>query len=312
MVNLEVRNFTVLGRRARIRFPAAMLLPVLLSFWGCGIKTQVKVPVAPKIAAARTATLDELLASLREAGSGITSLRSSSIKVSLTTGRIESGRLEEYRSAPGYILLRRPDSLRLNIQNPITKTTILALVSVGDGFEIWSPRDNKMFVGRNSAREFEVEGGGETPAFTARPIHIFDAVLPQPLSLEAAGRRIFMTEEQDASAKYYVLTVLQETGSPAMRALRRIWIERSELAVVKEEAFNDAGQVSSIVTYARLARYDSHSLPDFIRIDRPLDGYSLDMQFRDWVVNPDLPDASFVLELPPEAQRVVLKEKGKD
>jgi len=312
MVNCDFMNFAVFGRRAGIRFPEALLLLVLFFSWGCGIKTEVKVPVAPKIAAARTATLEELLAALREAGNGIQSLRSSSVKVSLTTGKTESGRLQEYRSAPGYILLRRPDNLRLNIQNPITKTTILALVSVGDGFEIWIPRDNKMFAGQNSAREFEVEGGGETPAFTARPIHIFDAILPQTVSLEASGSRIFMTEEQDASAKYYVLTLLQETGSPAMRALRRIWIERSELAVVKEETFNDTGQVSSIVTYAGQARYDSHSLPNFIRIDRPLDGYSLDMQFRDWVVNPDLPDASFTLELPPEAQRVVLKEKGKD
>ena len=184
----------------------------LLTTPGCGIKSEVKVPVSPRITAAKTATLQELLAKLREYSDKITSLSSSSVKVSLTTGKAESGKLQEYRSAPGYMLLRRPDGMLLAIQNPLTKTTILELLSRGDEFEIWSPRDNRLYIGRNSARELELEEKGQGLSFTARPIHILDAILPTWILLDQPDRRIMRTEEQDAEGKYYVLTHVHECG----------------------------------------------------------------------------------------------------
>src|SRR5207247_3018549 len=125
---------------------------VLLSFGfleACAVKKTVSVPVSPKILAAKTATLDDLLTLLDSYGRKIETLSSSNLKISFTSGKIDSGKLQEYKSAPGYILLKRPDSLRLNIQNPITKTTIAELSSQGDDFSIWYPRENKYFVGRN-------------------------------------------------------------------------------------------------------------------------------------------------------------------
>ncbi len=105
--------------------PMAIWLALAVS--GCGIKTEVKVPVSPKVAAARTATMQELLATLQAYDSSITSLASTSLKVSLTTGKAGSGKLTQYHNATGYILLRRPDSILLNIQAPVANTSILTL-----------------------------------------------------------------------------------------------------------------------------------------------------------------------------------------
>ncbi len=290
---------------------------VCLSIWlalavsGCGIKTEVKVPVAPKVAAARTATMQEMLATLHAYDSRITSLASPSLKLSLTTGKAESGKLTQYHNAGGYLLLRRPDSILLNILAPIANTSILTLLSVGDQFEVFSPRENKVYVGRNSAREFDLEGNTEMSAFSARPIHIFEAILPQSLGLDRPGIRLTRTEEQDAEAKYYVLTVLQDTGGLELRSLRRLWIERSQMVVAREETFSDAGELAGVYRYSQFAPYGDVLLPGSIRIERPLDGYSLDLQFRSWRINPDLPEDAFTLKLPDKVVRIVLKEKGR-
>jgi len=311
MVDLKIVYSYASYQGQRPSFRAATVSLLLLSAWGCGIKTQVKIPVSPKIAAAKSATVQELLALLRDYSDKITSLSSTSMRVDLTTGTAEGGAVQKYHSAPGYILLRRPDDLLLNVQNPVTKTTVLELLSRGDQFEVWNPRNNKLYIGRNSARGFELEENGEALAFTARPTHIFEAVLLRPITLNQPDLRISSTEEEDAQAKYYVLTLLQETGGVEMRALRRLKIERSEMVVVEEETFTETGRVASIVDYSDLARFDGVLLPHEIHIERPIDGYSLGLHFKDWRLNPNLDDSAFVLNPGPRAERVILKEKGK-
>jgi outer membrane lipoprotein-sorting protein len=294
------------GERHRARAAAFL---VLLAASGCGVKTEVKVPVAPKIAAAKTATLQELLAILQGYRAKITTLSSRSVKVSLTVAQAESGKAQVYHSAPGYILLRQPDDMLLNIQVPLTKTTAVELLSRGDRFELWSPRDNKLYVGRNSAQGFELEENGQALAFTARPVHIIEAILPHAASLSRQDARIAKTEEQDAQAKYYVLTLYQETGSAELRVLRRLWIERSQMVLAKDETFTESGQIAGTVRYSDQGTFDGMQLPREILIDRPLDGYSLGLHFSDWRINPNLEDSAFVLNPPPDARRIILKEK---
>ena len=82
------------------------------------------------------------------------------------------------------------------------------------------------------------------------------------------------------------------------------------MAVVKDVSFTDAGEIAGIVDYSDFSSIEGFLLPQAIRIDRPMDGYSLDLHVRDWRVNPKLEDESFILNVPPDVERVVLKEKG--
>ncbi len=300
----------VCGSHPKGRYGIASAIALWLAAAGCGVKTEVKVPVPAKIAAAKSATLQELLALLQGYRDRITSLSSSSVKVSLTVAKLESGKAQVYHSAPGYLLLRRPDDMRLNVQVPLTKTTAVELLSKGDQFELWSPRDNKLYVGRNSAKGFELDENGQALSFTARPVHIFDAIMPRPVTLFLPDLRILKTEEQDAEAKYYVLTLCQETSTPELKILRRLWIERSQMMLAKEESFTDDGQIAGIVRYSDPGTFEGVVLPRAIAIERPLDGYSLELHFNNWRVNPTLEDAAFVLNPPPEARRIILKEKS--
>ena len=274
----------------------------------CSIKKTVKTGVSPKILNAQTATFEELLGILR-GYDNINSLSSNDLRITLTTGKRESGEAQVYRSSPGYILLRRPDSLRLVVQLPVTKTAVLDLLSAGDDFSAWIPRENKFFTGINSAKVLVAEDLPDAPDLTIRATHIFEAILPRSIALDAEGIRIAPEEAGDAEAKYYVLSVYRESAGPLMLPVRKVWIERSRLTVSRQQVYGDEGRMVSDITYAQGPPVDGFALPVKIRMDRPLDGYTLDLEFKTWRVNPDLPDKAFVLEPPPGAQIVPLKEK---
>lgn len=301
----------ITGKWSRRRITGTGVALVLLGLAGMGsgcVKRTVKIPVAPGVREAKTATLDGLLDQLSRSAERIIALSSSSLRVTFTSGRLDSGQLQEYRSAPAYILLKRPDMIRVNVQNPLTKTTIVELLSRGEEFHVWYPRENKFFTGRNDAREFEVEG---QPAFTARPLHLFEAILPQGVAPGAPDQRIAMTEEQDASTKYYVLALYREAGGRRLVPLRKVWIDRANLAVARMETFAEDGAKTSTVEYSGFVETDGLMLPLTVRMERPLDRYLLTMQFKSWRANPDLPDTAFVLAPPEGAQRVLLKERGR-
>lgn len=294
-----------------MRFAAAAVISVtaFLLCAGCGIKRDVSVPVSPKILQAKSASLEDVLGLIRRQSTGIQGLSSSNVKVSFSTGRVESGRIQEYRSAPGYILVQRPEALRLNIQNPLTKTTIIDLASRGDEFSIWYPRENKYFVGRNSIREFDVDGGERGLAFTARPIHIYQAVMPDEEEFSDSRFRISFEEDGDLRARYYVVSVFEPAGGTRLQLRRKVWIERSEMVMEKQQTYVSDGSIASIVRYSNFAPVGGFLLPLAIMIERPGDEYQLEMEFKSWRLNPELPDTAFVLTPPAAAQWISLKER---
>lgn len=298
-----VRNHLQAGGRFR---QILVLLLLAAANAACLVKKTVHVPVSSRALAAQSATLDELLSTLSASSEKIRSLAASSIKASYTSGKVDSGRLQAYRSAPGYLLLRRPDSIRLNIQNPVTKTSLLELASSGDRFSAWVPRDNKFYVGSNSAREFELEGHA---GFSARPIHIFNAILPQLDIVQNPDSLVSFEEDRDSTSKYYVLTFFRPAGNRKITTVRRLWIDRYDLAVSRQQVYDEDGTLESIIQYSDRNQVEGLILPFAIRIERPEDGYSLELQILSWRVNPDLPDIAFELKPPGSAQVVNLKKR---
>ena len=108
-----------------------------------------------------------------------------------------------------------------------------------------------------------------------------------------------------------MLTVNKEGIPPRIDVVRKIWVERVGLTIARQQVFTDAGQIASDIVYLNEARVEGFSFPQRIRIDRPLDAYSLDVEFRNWRINPDLPDDAFVLKPHPGAQIIHLEEKGR-
>jgi outer membrane lipoprotein-sorting protein len=288
-----------------------LLVALLVACPACTIKRTVSVQVPSRILQAKTATFQQLVALIEDYSGRIQSLSSTTVRMTFWSGKVESGKLQEYRSAPGYVLLRRPDSIRLSIQNPITKTSIADLASTDDDFSAWFPTENKFYAGKNSMKDLAVDADSNAPGFTARPIHIFNAILPLRLPLGESGYRIALEEAQDAVTKYYVLSVYMEEGGGRLIPVRKYWVDRADLAIALQQSYESSGALASTVHYANLVAVDTLMLPLSIKIDRPLDGYSLDLEVKDWRLNPRLPENAFTLLPPPGARRIQLKEKEK-
>ena len=306
--NPKLSAITVSQWRIAILAGLTLLAIIGIGTSSCSIKRTIKTNVPQKILQAKSATYDELL-SLIKSYDRLFSLQSNDIRITFTSGKKESGQLQEFPRAPGYILLKRPDSMFLAVQMPITKSAILNLSSVGDEFCAWIPRELKFYTGENSAKELFVGDLPNSPGFTIRATHLFEAVLPKDLVPDSPGIRISLIEDSDAEASYYVLSIQRDGPSSRSYPIREVWIERSGLTLARHKTYLEDGQLLSDIKYSGEIQIDGFSLPLKIHIDRPTDGYTLDMEFKKWSVNPELPDEVFLMKPPPGAQVIALRQK---
>lgn len=276
---------------------------------GCAVKHTVSVPVPQQILKAKVASREELL-SILGSYSKVASLSSTTMKITATLGNAESGRLQQYRGAPGYLLLQQPNRIRLDVQNPLTRNTILDVSSVGDDFWLWNVPDRKFFIGKNSARELGVEGDTQTVPFALRPIDVYEAVLPPAVPVDEREIRVSVREEQDTQAKYYVISVFREMAPPWIETIREIWIERSSMALARQIIYEDQGRIVTRISYQKMTSQYGMALPLSLRIEHAgAEGYAIDLEFKSWKVDPSLPADAFVLTPPPGARVITLREK---
>jgi outer membrane lipoprotein-sorting protein len=313
-------------QRSMFLFIFALLIAAGFSS-GCFVKTSYQVPVPANLAQDKIASFEELM-KIAGANDSLKSLQCSKIKATLTLGKVESGKLDEFRRASGYILLKRPDLLSLSISRPIGGGALLELSSKEDQFEAWFR--GKIYAGKNSAKGELVPDNGEEFKLPARPQHLFDAIMPPPIeptgvfvSLEEqTGPKLNsdeITEKQKnkkrqqmiETARYYVLSFSRLGAGNRIHVFRKIWIERAGLSIARQQVYSKEGQIISDIQYFNQTPFDGFSLPLIINMDRPADGYSLKLEFEGWKINPDHEDKDFVIDRP-GAETIRLIEKNKE
>jgi outer membrane lipoprotein-sorting protein len=139
--------------------------------------------------------------------------------------------------------------------------------------------------------------------------HIFEAIFPQSIQVDAPGFLFSLEEEADARAKYYILSVYKEGATKRIYAVRKLWIERSSLSIARQQVYLEDGRVASDINYSDETEVNGFKLPLHMHIDRPLDGYALNLEFKSWRTDPDSPDNAFSLKLPDGVQIIPLVEK---
>jgi hypothetical protein len=289
-----------------------LVLYLAVSLSGCIIKGTSNVPVPAGILNAKTAGYDELLG-LVGSYNKINELSSGDLKLSFERklgwdSQKGMEKWERWHSAPGYILLKRPDSVRLALKSPMS--TEFEMASVGDDLFAWIPSKNRYYIGKNSAKELSSEG----ITITMRGPHIFEAVFPQIIDINSPEIRISVDEAVDTEAKYYIISFYKDTGSRRIHTIRKFWIERSQMAIVRQQFFLEDGRVECDVKYSEMEQTNGFNLPLKIHMDRPLDGYELTMQIRgrSWRINSGLKDGDFILPTPEKAEIIHLNEKTKN
>ena len=274
-----------------------ILLTVSAAACSCGgtVKTTKQVPVTER-PVAKDATQEELLQKYNDYAHSLQSINAT-LELKAATGSKYSGVIDEYHEVKAFLLAERPSNVRMIGQVPVVGKTAFDMASDAQNFEVYIPSKNKFLTG-----PVALERQSSKPIENLRPQHLLDAVLWPEVRKEEI---VLMEEFNDENARYYVLTVLR--GGYQSEIFRKIWFDRADLRVARQESFGPKGALVSDVRYANwqpVADGSAMEYPMQIRIERPRDEYRLDLTINKITVNGTLTPEQFKLEPPPGVEIV--------
>jgi outer membrane lipoprotein-sorting protein len=284
------------------RGSSALLLLLLPFVNGCLVRTrtlkQVRMP-----ATTMTATADDLVKSINDRCQAIQSL-SATVEFQATEGGPRKGKERTYTSFNGYILLRKPESLRVIGLVPVLHTRAFDMASDGTTFKLWIPHDNKVIEGANAITH---ESANTLENF--RPNVFSDSLLIKCID---PGDLLALTTDTDTKLDPdtrqmvleadYDLSVLRRKGdSQELIPERVIHFDRLNLRPYSEDIYDAKGAIQTQTIYGPDQTFGAVKFPGTITIRRPLEEYQIVITFQKLVTNLKLTDDQFQLKTPATA-----------
>jgi len=300
-------------RRAAVLL--ALSLAVAPAITGC-YKTTRAVQQTSAPAIVKDASAADLVRQLDGNFDAIKTLNAS-VTIAASTGGGRTGKVTEYTSFKGYILMRKPRDLRVILQVPFLGSVGLDMVSDGQNFKLIIPSQNKARVGTD-----EVKTPSKNSLENLRPSIFFDSILlksvgpselvsvtnseralpPDPAVKlpKAASQTLRLEPDYDLA-----IMVRPEAGSSGgeaaniLQTRRVIHYSRETLKPYKQDIYDPAGRIVTTVLYSNYQRYGAIDFPSEIDISRPFDEYALKITITKLTANEPLDDEQFHLEIPP-------------
>jgi outer membrane lipoprotein-sorting protein len=254
------------------------------------VKQTHRIPAGEQALPAKTASLEELIRGINQTSEKIQTLRLTVI-YQLTGGSINTGEISNYRETDGFVLARRPSWIRLIGQ--AFKVKVFDMVSDGNQFRIYVPPKNKFILGRTDQ---EIKGRKDVP-INLRPQHIFQALIIDPVTIDREANTRVLDEEQEGKHKYYVLSLIGPPKEGVGALLRKIWVDRFDLRLIRQKLY-EGGRMVSDINYRDFKDFEGGDYPSVIDFTRPQEDYSLRIRISKAVTNEPLRDEQFVLEQP--------------
>jgi len=237
----------------------------------------------------QTATLDQLLARLQTWNQQIQTV-TATVDLEPTLGTVLKGEISQLKDIRGYVLIRKPNMIRMFGLYPVVRTRAFDMASNGTDFELFVPVKNKFIVGKNhldkpSPRKLE----------NLRPQHIFEALVIAP---PEKGERAVLENDTDETNAYYIVHLLREEGGRLLLT-RNIWFDRVRLSIARQEIFDETGDIVSDSRYNDYDDVRGVAFPKKISVMRPKDEYGVALTVLKLQLNETLGDEKFALTQPP-------------
>ena len=254
---------------------------------------------------------DQLTAKYNEQARAVQTLQAT-IDLVPSTGSTYSGVIEEYHDVPGFILAKRPATVRVIGQAPVVAKNIFDMVSDGETFRIFIPSKNTFLVGSTS-----LSRTSKKPIENLRPQHVVDALFWPELP---AGAHVLFEQFDADPNRYYILTLLRDIPAGKIEIARKIWFDRVDLRVSRVQLYGAAGRLDSDIAYSdwqpiaapaaegALAT-TAGNYPRDIHIWRPQDDYKLEIRILKLTVNEEITADRFDLPQPPGTELVRVGEE---
>jgi hypothetical protein len=260
----------------------------------------------------KDATLDELVANINNDANHLQTFIAN-VDIHFSTGGKKKGVVTDYTDVNGFILVRKPETMRMIVKAPVVGNSLLDMVSNGKTFEVSFPPKNQFFVG--SSRLIGKPSG--KPLEDLRPQAILDALLLRPIDGETEQPFLEQSTLTALDAKShkemeepdYVVVVVVREPSGAVFLSRKIVFSREDLRPRAQYIYDRQGQVVTSATYENVSDHGGVLFPNVIEIQRPIEEYSFRLTVTRLRVNEPLMDAQFVLPQPPGSKLVNLDNR---
>jgi hypothetical protein len=283
------------------RFRLLAVLCATLVLPGCLFRTR-KIERHVSTAPLKTATQQDLIEYLASQSSLIKSLQAT-VDIDTSVGGAGKGFVTDYKQILGYVLARRPATLRMIGLMPIVRNKAFDMVSDGRQFQLWIPPKNKFVTGRN-----DVPPRNPTqPLENLRPQAIYDALLipavePEEIAvLEHGLETVTDSKKHLVEQPDYELDVIRK-GDKGWFLSRKVVFSRTDLLPHRQQLFNQNGEMVTDAHYEKYKDNGGINFPNEIGIYRPQEEYDITLTMVKLQLNGTLTDDQFVLQQPPGAE----------
>jgi hypothetical protein len=276
-----------------------LLLIAVVPLGGCLSRSR-PVAVPTGTAPLQTTTVDQLIERINAEATEIQTLKAT-VGISASVGGSKLGKITEYQEIRGYILARKPSSLRMSGLFPILQNHMFDMVSSGQEFKLWIPSKNQFIVGDNEEARPSTE-----PLGNLRPQVIYDALLLQAVDpqnelavLEASEHEVIDHRTQKVTLwPDYSLNIIKQNGHQWYLS-RKVVFDRTDLQPHQQLLYDEHGSIVTDVHYDEYKEFNGVFFPTNIQIWRPQKEYSIKLQVTKLTINGPIMDDQFMLEPAP-------------
>ena len=276
-----------------------MLTAVTLGTSGCLKHTRIlERPQPPSVV--MSASAEQLIQSVDQRYDTIHSMNAT-VEIRASIGGSSKGKVTDYTSLRGYILLQQPSMLRVLGLLPVVETRAFDMASDGKNFKLLIPPKSEAIVGSNG-----VTTPSPNPLMNLRPNIFFDSLVVRKIGrnelvyvttntrVERNPRTKKLVQEPD-----YDLGILRRKGdSQQLMPVRVVHISRTDLLPYQQDDYDAEGNLVTKTQYSGYQVFDQIEYPTHIVIDRPTDEYKIDLTFQKLTLNRPLADDQFELKIP--------------
>ena len=275
-----------------------LVLIAVVPLGGCLFRSR---PVALRTSTAplQTAIRDELAERINAEATKIQTLKAT-VGITASVGGSKRGKITEYQEIRGFILARKPSSLRMTGLFPILQNHVFDMVSNGQEFKLWIPPKNQFIVGNN-----DVARPSAQPLANLRPQVIYDALLLQAVDLqnelavleEGEHKVIDPGTQKLVLQPDYTLDIIKQNGH-GWYLSRKTVFDRTDLQPHQQVLYDEHGSIVTDVLYDEYREFNGVLFPTNIQIWRPEEEYFIKLEVTKLTLNGPIMDDQFVLEPP--------------
>jgi outer membrane lipoprotein-sorting protein len=250
----------------------------------------------------QVADQDSLLEAIRRQYNAIHDF-TATVDMTPALGSAEKSKITEYKDVRGYIIFRKPASIRMIGLYPVVRSKAFDMASTGNGFRLYLPSRNAFITGPNDIIE-----PSPNKLENLRPQHFLDALLVAPVN--PATDQVLLENLTDEDEAFYILHVIRNTDG-RLHLVRTIWFNRVNLHLERQLIFDNAGNILTDARYSEWRPYDNVPFPKHIEINRPQDEYGVVLDVIKMDINKGVSDDKFVLEQPEGTKLRAIGEPSK-